>query len=236
MLSTKIAMHSLVIAIFIIILLPLLSGHSYDKEPVSMDNDLEHSSTIYKSVCGDKDKDHDSYKNLVHCFPSNRTIRVQIMSCITYNKRQSESDGGEYVAGACPFNARSTSMMLDLRNITEHDELNRDVFCKSVHRDGRLCGSCNNNSALATNSYNMKCKDLNQCHEYNWLILTLITYVPMTVFFVVIIVFHISITSGYANAYIYCMHNWCHCRSTFCIFDRSGRVLKRTCLLLSAVL
>ena len=43
-------MHSLVIAVFIIVLLPLLSGHSYDKEPVSMDNDLEHSSTIYKSV------------------------------------------------------------------------------------------------------------------------------------------------------------------------------------------
>ena len=196
------AMHLLVIAILIILLLPLLSGHSYDNEPVSMDNDLEHSSTIYTSVCGDLDKDHDSYNDLVHCFPSNRTIRVEIMSCITYNERHSESDGDEYVAGSCPFNARNTNMMFDLSNITEYDELNRNVFCKSVRRDGTLCGSCKNDSALATNSYNMKCMDLDQCRNYNWLILILINHVPVTVFFVVVIVFHISITSGCANAYI----------------------------------
>ena len=114
--------NTLVIAVLIILLLPLLSAQSYDKEPVLMDNGLEHSSTIYKSVCGDKDKDHDSYNDLVHCFPSNHTIRVQIMSCITYNERHSES-GDEYVAGACPFNARSTN--INLSTITEYDELNR---------------------------------------------------------------------------------------------------------------
>ena len=193
----EIAMHSLVIAIFIILLLPLLSAHSCDKEQVSMDN----CSTVYKSVCGHSSKEHKLYHKLVHCFPSNYSIKLQVMSCITYNERQSES-GGEFVAGACQFNFNSSNLMFDLRNITEYDKLNRDVFCKAMHRDGRLCGNCTNGTALATNSYNMECKQLDQCHKYNLLILILITCVPMTVFFVVVIVFHISITSGYANTYI----------------------------------
>ena len=202
-LLSTIAMHSQVVVISIILLLSLLSGYSYDKEPVSTDNDLQHSSTIYTSVCGNDagGKDRPLYNDLVHCFPSNHTIILQVMSCITYNK-----NGDDFVAGACPFNFNSTNLMINLSNITEYAyesvKLNRNVFCRTMHRDGRLCGKCNNDSALATNSYDMECKSLNQCHKYNALILILVTYVPMTVFFIVVIVFHISITSGYANAYI----------------------------------
>ena len=48
----------------------------------------------------------------------------------------------------------------------------------------------------------MNCMDAQYCHWYNWLILLIVDLGPVTVFFIVIIVFHISITSGYANSYI----------------------------------
>ena len=80
--------------------------------------------------------------------------------------------------------------------------VNSSVFCKGMNRTGQLCGCCDNESALAINSYSLQCMDASDCHWYNWPILLLVDLGPVTVFFIIIIVFHISITSGYANGYI----------------------------------
>ena len=141
------------------------------------------------------------YNGHVTC--SNGTVTVDTMFCLTHSC--SNSSRYKVVAGACPFARTTTSTYsLNLSSIDECRESNSQVFCKKFNRTNGLCGKCAKNYSLAVNSYSLDCMDvhLNDCSAYKWLLLVIIYLAPVAIFFIVIIVFHISITSGYANAYI----------------------------------
>ena len=77
------------------------------------------------------------------------------------------------------------------------------IKCSSVLQEFQLfCGECDEDHSLAVNSYSLDCMDSSDCSACNWLLLIIIYLAPVAIFFIVIIVCHINITSGYANAYI----------------------------------
>ena len=185
----------LMVAVFILVLSSIPSS----EELLSTDIKLRDNSTaLFEEVCGhDNDKlVNKKYDKLVSCFPQNDTVLVRKFSCVTASNKNHSS----FVAGACPFSGRVTfgAYRLNLNSST----VNSSIFCKGMNRQGQLCGCCDNNSALAINSYSLQCMNASDCHWYHWPILLLVDLGPVTVFFIIVIVFHISITSGYANAYI----------------------------------
>ena len=79
---------------------------------------------------------------------------------------------------------------------------NTDVMCRPMNRTGRNCGHCNNATAVAINSYFLQCVPREECHWSNWFLVLLADLGPVTILFIIIVVFHIRFTSGYANLYI----------------------------------
>ena len=142
-------------------------------------------------------------------YPSNVVICNKIISsakimtgwCMTYDtelgmgvigpwqfvsqmKRQMEQDGY--------YKLPSTLQELD------------EFFCKPLKRTGRLCGQCEEGYGVPVYSYDNRCV---ACDEKKWpqhmILYLLAELVPLTVFFALVIVFNISITSGPAKAFVF---------------------------------
>ena len=71
------------------------------------------------------------------------------------------------------------------------------------NRDGQLCGKCRKGFAPQVYSYNMSCVN---CSDYasNWMKYVAVAFLPLTAFFILMITFRISATSGLLNTFI-CM-------------------------------
>lgn len=102
-------------------------------------------------------------------------------------------------AGQCPFGYCKSRK--DWITLSTEEDLNK--ICESG-REGTLCGNCQHSSApaVSTDEYQcVKCSD--QEEKYNWLKYLLIEYVPITVFFLVVVLFNVSVTTGPANAFVF---------------------------------
>ena len=159
----------------------------------------------YQCICGDGD-DEEPFGKFVHCDIDKRIVHVDILMCITY-----ENKLGMFVVGNCPFSSRMLSeahqngryvLPNELFSTISPTNFNTDVMCHPMNRTGRNCGKCNNATAVAINSYFLPCVPREKCHWYNWLLVLLADLGPVTILFIIIVVFHIRFTSGYANLYI----------------------------------
>ena len=78
-----------------------------------------------------------------------------------------------------------------------------DFFCKPLNRTGRLCGKCQKDTGVSVYSYDFKCVPCSNKHNVKRLFLFLIVeIVPVTFFFVLVILLNVSITTGPANAFV----------------------------------
>ena len=75
-------------------------------------------------------------------------------------------------------------------------------LCDKWNRRGPLCGGCEGNKSVAAYSFSLKCRD---CHFHwtNILCYIAIAYGPLTVFFLIIVLFTISIHSAPLQGYIF---------------------------------
>ena len=77
-------------------------------------------------------------------------------------------------------------------------------FCKPLKRTGRLCGKCEDGYGVPVYSYDNQCVS---CDEKKWpvnmILYLLAELLPLTLFFALVIVFNISITSGPAKAFVF---------------------------------
>ena len=139
------------------------------------------------------------FNGFVQCDPQRRKVVVPPLYCLTYNKEMSM-----FLAGSCPFlpNTKELKSIYLPENITNVATFNEEVMCQDLNRKGVSCGKCNDHSAVAINSYSLDCINLEKCHNYNWIFVLLADLVPVTLLFLIVILFDINITSGYANMYI----------------------------------
>ena len=70
------------------------------------------------------------------------------------------------------------------------------------NRTGDLCADCSSGYAPSFNDATFVCVE---CHGsyYNWLIWLLVMYIPLTVLFIIVVLFHVNVTSGPVNAFIF---------------------------------
>ena len=83
-----------------------------------------------------------------------------------------------------------------------------DFMCASTNREGQLCGRCRNGFAPPVYSYSLTCVN---CTDYslNWLKYLAVAFGPLTVFSVIISVFHISPSSPYLHGFIFTANIMC---------------------------
>ena len=107
---------------------------------------------------------------------------------------------GKFVTGQCPlgFCDHSQSEFVLPHTCTGIN----DQLCGSMHRKGILCGECEDNYTVYYHSNRYKCGKC-KYHELGMLFYALTELLPVTILFIVIVIFGVSFTSGPANSFIF---------------------------------
>lgn len=126
------------------------------------------------------------FKSHISCTDS--TITLHPMTCVSL-------DNNNLVASLCPYSPQDKITLTGI-NLTDFE------FCSGVNRTGFLCSRCNDSHGLSLNSYSFKCLPEDTCHQYKWILFLLAETVPVTIVFVLFLIFDVKLTSGYANLYI----------------------------------
>ena len=123
--------------------------------------------------------------------------------CITYSEIEIKGNRSkQLIVAKCPFfsgfQVSGPTISLPM-NVNELDE----TFCTDRwNRTGKLCENCINNKGISvfSSSYNcIECTDLTK----DWLIYIVVTILPLTLFFIIIVIFQVGVTSPQANGYIF---------------------------------
>jgi len=77
-----------------------------------------------------------------------------------------------------------------------------DTFVCGSHRTGILCGQCRNGSSAHYHSQNLNCGNNDLC-KIGWLLYILSELLPITVIFIIVMIFNVSFTSGATNGFIF---------------------------------
>ena len=135
-------------------------------------------------ICGD------DFDQVVLCNPETLTVRftVKLFCFMLFN-----SNGVNMtLLGTCPYGGTEK-----LPSMLHKDSL----LCSLYNRKGQLCGECADNYTLPANSYYLgcvKCKD----YKNGWIKFIVVSFLPLTIFYIVVIIFRISVTSSTLNAFV----------------------------------
>ena len=139
----------------------------------------------------------DDLKNLVACKEQPYSLMLFCCYCMTFNEEYNKT-----VVGACQYTCQKPFMMSYFPIPTpEPGELN-EVMCAPDNREGQLCGRCIPGFAPPVYSYSLSCVN---CTTSNWAKYTAVSLLPVTAFFVFVIIFRVSATSPKVNGCILCI-------------------------------
>ena len=134
----------------------------------------------------------------VRCSTKSQQLQVLVCYCMTYNKEMAS-----YVVGMCFYACFFANTYYPIPRRVNATNIN-SVVCNGLHfhRDGQLCGVCEDGFALPVYSYSLACVE---CSDYskNWIKYILVAFLPLTLFFWVIIVLRVSVTSGLLNDFAF---------------------------------
>ena len=124
----------------------------------------------------------------VSCNDFTKEVSILGSYCMTYN----ESTGS--VVGACFYNHMCQTSVPS--NTTEVNM----CMCGFFNRAGQLCGKCEQNQCIPVYSYDMKCV---QCSVgFGWVKYILAAFLPLTVFFILILSCRLSATSPQLSTFL----------------------------------
>ena len=143
----------------------------------------------------------DDYPHGIKC--SATGIEVLTCHCVTYYATKKL-----LLFGDCLFNCGNTvgnkTNPLYLRLPDNISDLNDSMCGKVWRRDGALCGRCLPNHYPMAYSYNLTCIECRNI-GWNWVRYIMAAYMPLTLFYLVLLFFRVNITSSYCYAFVtYC--------------------------------
>ena len=118
------------------------------------------------------------------------TVELYTCHCMSYNK---ELD--MVLMGSCPYLCTNQYYTQVPCAVEELDNL-----CLDFNRTGQFCGKCKSGHEPAAYTYSPECVE---CSSNGWLKYLVAAYVPLTVFYIVVVFFRINAMSPSLNAYIF---------------------------------
>ena len=113
--------------------------------------------------------------------------------------------------GYCPYYFKFNSHLYSdhhtlILNVKSCSVLN-DAMCGQLNRDGLLCSKCKDGYGPALYSKSWKCEKCNNRPYLMWFLYLLLEFTPLTVFFIIVIIFNVRATSPPFTAYVfYCQY------------------------------
>ena len=141
-------------------------------------------------ICGD------DIDGAVRFNKSTKEAAILSCYCMTYN----ESTGP--VVGICFYNCVHNVLKDDLYHLLPSDVVELNNMCGYFNREGQLCGKCKENYSIPVYSYDLNCV---QCPNspFNWVKYILAAFLPLTVFFVLVVSCRFSATSPKLFAFVF---------------------------------
>ena len=108
----------------------------------------------------------------------------------------------DFVVGQCPYcslftNDRTLALPPD---VSQH----MSVQCESINRTGVLCGQCLPGYGPVVNGFAFECHKCSPSEaKHNWVFYLLTEFLPILIFFLVVLFFNVSVSSGPANAFVF---------------------------------
>ena len=128
----------------------------------------------------------------IHCKQKEMRVEIADGYCVT-----SAGEIGPYYAGDCFFHHTRNKTNRIYSVLPSDPDLLNDVICGPYKRKGLLCGRCIDGYGPPVYSFDMKCIN---CSKYSTLyavsLYFLIECIPITVFFICVIIFRLNIMAG----------------------------------------
>ena len=133
----------------------------------------------------------------VMCDDHSNQSAVVLGSCVTYNQATNET-----VVGHCPYNSHKADFGELYVKLPQNISLLNEFMCSALNRTGILCSHCKEGLGIPVFSYTLHCLS---CLESlsGWLLYIFLAVFPTTIFFLILIVFEIQVTSAPMNAFIF---------------------------------
>ena len=135
----------------------------------------------------------DSIYGVVLCDEYDNSVSLFICHCMSY------SDHSDMMlVGDCPYLCTDDfyTHIFEYTNIT--DLCNRNI---QLNRKGQMCGKCLDNFVPSPYSYSFECSDCSN-YKHQWIKYIAIAYIPLTIFFLAVILFRFNAISPSMNLFI----------------------------------
>ena len=134
--------------------------------------------------------------NIVDCEDDYSIVHLQSCHCMSY---MDNSDDDAVVMGACPYLCTNDIHLKIYADTNLSNLCNSDI---QQNRQGQMCGHCKENHSPSPYSYQLKCAHCSH-YKYNWLKYLVMAYLPLTIFFLVVVFFRFSALLASMNAFIF---------------------------------
>ena len=134
---------------------------------------------------------------MIRCNQQEKKVSIFHGHCVTYAGQE-----GLYYAGLCQFVAKNNTNGLFSELPSDPDNLT-EVMCGPYNRKGLLCGRCIDRYGPAVFSFESKCADCTEHSTgYNVSLYLSLQLIPITLFFMCVLFFHLNITAGPLLGYV----------------------------------
>ena len=136
-------------------------------------------------VCGT------SLEDAIICNSETLTVQLTVNYLCIFNSKNLHTT----LIGTCPYGCTG----LLPKNVSQIEE--DTSLCSYFHRKGQLCGECEDNYTLPAYSCYLGCV---KCENYTngWVRFIAAAFLPLTLFYIVVIMFRISVTSSTLNTFV----------------------------------
>ena len=138
------------------------------------------------------------------CHDNEGRVDVQIGICMTY-----DYSTDSVLAGYCPYGYSSNMTNRAYSSLPSDPTKLNETTCGPYNREGLLCGQCSKGFGPAVYSYDLQCANCTDISTGHAIILYfLLEFLPITVFFFIVVIFHFNITSGPTLGYVMFCQGW----------------------------
>ena len=137
-----------------------------------------------------------SLEGIVECPCSSGNVSLLWCYCMTFGVNETMLVVGRCLYGCIGREYANSHYPLQ----SNPSELKK--FCSRYHREGQLCGRCEEGFALPVYSYNFSCVSCSNHSASNWIKYLAALLLPSTLFSIAVVTCRVSVTSGLMNAFV----------------------------------
>ena len=150
-----------------------------------------YSNTSQKCECGFESA-------TIHCDQQTMKVQMKVGYCVTYSGYD-----GVFYGSACPFLYKANNSDRLFSELPFDPELLEDAMCGTYNRKGFQCAECIDGYGPAVYSLDRACADCSKSSVVSGICLYfVVACLPITVFFICVVVFRLNIMSGPMLGYV----------------------------------